>query len=176
MERSKEHRLIARMSAVAVFGALSFVLTAFCQIPYASGAGYFNFGDVIDLVGAILFGPVEGALIGIIGGTFSDLFLGYMIFAPWSILAKGLMGLISGLLYIVLKKHKLLRFISLFVGATFEILVYMLCYYLNFGMAGLLSSAFDCVQAYASALIASFLYFALEKAKINEIFAHKEKS
>lgn len=176
MEKSKEHRLIARMSAVAVFGTLSFVLTAFCQIPYASGAGYFNFGDVIDLVAAILFGPVEGALIGIIGGAFSDLFLGYMIFAPWSVLAKGLMGLISGLLYIVLKKHKIVRFISLFFGATSEILVYMLCYLLNFGMAGLLSSAFDCIQAYASAFIAIFLYLALEKAKISESFARNKKN
>ena len=170
METSKEHRLIARMSAVAIFGALSFVLTAFCQIPYAGGAGYFNFGDAIDLVGAILLGPIEGALIGIIGGAFSDLFLGYAIFAPWSVLAKGLMGLVAGALYIVLKKHKTIRFISLFIGATFEILVYMLCYYLNFGMAGLLSSAFDCVQAYGSAIIAIPLYLAVEKAHVVEHF------
>jgi hypothetical protein len=52
----------------------------------------------------------------------------------------------------------------------------MLCYYLNFGMAGLLSSAFDCVQAYGSALIAVFLYLALAKAKVNEIFGPEEKS
>jgi uncharacterized membrane protein len=176
MERSKEHRLIARMSAVAIFGALSFVLTAFLPIPYAGGAGYFSFGDTIDLVGSLLLGPVEGALIGIIGGAFSDLFLGYTLFAPWTVLAKGLMGLISGFLYIVLKKHKIIRFSSLFIGATFEILVYMLCYYINFGFAGMLSSAFDCVQAYGSAILASLLYLALEKAKVDEIFARGEKS
>jgi len=175
MGTSKEHRLIARMSAVAIFGALSFVLTALFPIPYAGGAGYFNFGDVIDLLGAILLGPIEGALIGIVGGALSDLFLGYAIFAPWSILAKGLMGSVAGLLYLVLKKHKIIRFTSLFVGATFEILAYMLCYIANFGLPGLVNSAFDCIQAFGSAILAIPLYLALEKAKAPSLFEETDK-
>jgi uncharacterized membrane protein len=170
METSKEHRLIARMSAVALLGALSFVLTALCRIPYGGGAGYFNFGDVVDFVGALLLGPIDGALIGIVGGTLSDLFLGYAVFAPWTLLAKGLMGLVSGFLYIVLKKHKIIRFTSLFAGACLEVLSYMLSYYLYFGYGGLINSAFDCVQAFGSAILAIPLYLALEKAKAPALF------
>ena len=154
------------MSAVAIFSALSFVLTAFCQIPYAGGAGYFNFGDIIDLLGALLLGPIEGALIGIVGGAMSDLFLGYAFFVPWTIAAKGLMGLAIGGLYIVLKKKKIIRFFSLFIGGTLEIFIYMLCYYVNFGYGGLVNSLFDAIQAYGSALLAIPLFLALEKAKV----------
>ena len=112
MAKSREHTLIAKMSAVAVFGALSFVMTAFLKIPYAGNAGYFNFGDIVTLLASMVLGPIEGALIGIVGGALSDLFLGYAFYAPWTILAKGLMGLATGFLYSVLKNKKGLRFIA----------------------------------------------------------------
>lgn len=166
MATSREHRLIRHMSAVGVFGALSFVLTAFCQIPYAGGAGYFNFGDLVNLLSSIVLGPFEGALVGILGGTFADLYSGFGIYAPWTMMAKGLMGLISGGLYIVLKNKRIWRFSSLFIGATFEILSYMICYYVLYGAGGMISSAFDCVQAYGSSALVIPLYLALEKSGI----------
>lgn len=170
MAKSREHALIAKMSAVAVFGALSFVMTAFLKIPYAGNAGYFNFGDIVTLLASMVLGPIEGALIGIVGGALSDLFLGYAFYAPWTILAKGLMGLATGFLYSVLKNKKGLRFISPFVGGTFEVLAYLLCYYVLLGTGGLINSAFDCVQAYGSAIIAIPLYLAVEKAHVVEHF------
>lgn len=171
MATSSEHHLIVHMSAVAIFGALSFVLTAFCQIPYAGGAGYFNFGDIVNLVSALLLGPFEGALVGILGGTLADLFSGYVMYAPWTLLAKGLMGLAAGGLYIVLKNKHFWRFTSLFSGATLEILSYMIGYLVLLGNGGLLSSAFDCIQAYGSAIVAIPLFLALEKTKVSERFA-----
>jgi len=158
------------MSAVAVFGALSFVMTAFLKIPYAGGAGYFNFGDIVNLLASMVLGPLEGALIGILGGALSDLFLGFGVYAPWTVLAKGLMGLTTGLLYNVLKNKNILRFVSPFVGGTFEVLAYLLCYYVLLGQEGIVNSAFDCVQAYGSAILAIPLFLALDKAKVVERF------
>jgi uncharacterized membrane protein len=119
MERST-HQKILRLTGVAVFAALSFVLTRFAAIPYAGGAGYFNFGDVVTFFVAMAYGPVEGALVGIIGGTMSDLTAGYAAFAPWTLMAKGVMGLLTGLLYIVLKNHKIVRFVSPFIGKKLD--------------------------------------------------------
>jgi uncharacterized membrane protein len=161
-----ESETIRRMAAVAIFGALSYVLTAFAAIPYAGGAGYFNFGDIIDLLAALLLGPLEGALVGILGGALSDLSMGYAIYAPWTILAKGLLGAVSGLLYIVLKKHKVMRFSSLFVGAILEILAYLPCYLLYLGEAGLVNSLFDCVQSFGSAFLVLPLFLLLEKTRV----------
>jgi uncharacterized membrane protein len=162
MERST-HQKILRLTGVAVFAALSFVLTRFAAIPYAGGAGYFNFGDVVTFFVAMAYGPVEGALVGIIGGTMSDLTAGYAAFAPWTLMAKGVMGLLTGLLYIVLKNHKIIRFVSPFIGAIAMILIYLGSYIVIYGYGALLGSAFDCLQGFGCAGLAIPLYLAVAK-------------
>lgn len=165
MARS-EHETIRRMAFVAAFAALSYILTAFPSISYAGGAGYFNFGDIINLLAGLVLGPLDGALVGILGGTLSDLSMGYVMYAPWTFLAKGLLGMASGFLYIVLKKHKILRFSSVFVGAALEVCAYIPCYLLYVGTPGLMNSLFDCVQAFGSAIVVIPLFLLLEKTRV----------
>lgn len=167
---SSEHSRILRMCLVGIFGALSFVLTAFCQLPYAGGAGYFNFGDVIALFASLALGPIEGMAIGIIGGCFGDLFLGYAAFAPFTILAKGLMGLISGFLFKFLHKQKIWRFIAPYCGSLIMILVYMLAYAIIDGYGVYLSSAFDCLQGFVCASLCIPLYLAIERSGLLKRF------
>ena len=157
---------IFRISAVAIFSALSFVLSAFCAIPYAGGAGYFNFGDVAALFAAMAFGPIEGALVGVIGGTLSDLFLGYVGYAPFTIIAKCLMGLAAGFLFSALKKHNIIRFVSPFVGSLLMVGTYLVAYVIYLGWGSLLSSAFDLIQGLGCSAVAVSLYLILEKAKL----------
>jgi uncharacterized membrane protein len=162
---NKEHRLIAKMTGVAIFAALSFVLTAFCMIPYPGGVGYFNFGDIVDILASFLFGPLEGMLVGMIGGVTSDLLLGGA-FALWTLFAKGLLGLSSGFFFVLLRKRKILRFLGGLLGAALEVLVYMLAYYVMEGYGGLYQSAFDCLQAFGSFAVAIPIYLLLEKTGI----------
>lgn len=161
MERS-EHDTILRLSGVAVFSALAYVLTAFCLVPYPGG-GYLNFGDVVTFFVSLAYGPLEGALVGIISGSMGDFTAGYAAYIPFTIAAKGLMGLVTGLLYIVLKKHNIMRFASPFVGATLMILVYMGAYAVLIGKGVYLASAFDCLQGYGMAALSIPLYLAVEK-------------
>lgn len=159
-------QFIFRIAFSGVFAALCFVLTAFCQIPLPSGVGYLNFGDCVTLFASMTLGPIEGALVGMIGGSMGDLFLGYASYIPFTILAKCLLGVFTGLLFLLLKKHKALRFVSPFVGATSMILIYMLAYYLIEGPGVYLSSAFDCLQGYSMALISIPLTIAIEKSGV----------
>ena len=46
--RSKTSVIILKISFIALFSALIFVCGAFLAIPYAGGAGYFNFSDICD--------------------------------------------------------------------------------------------------------------------------------
>lgn len=167
---SSEHSRIVRMCLIALFGALSFVLTAFCQIPYAGGAGYFNFGDVVALFASMALGPIEGMAIGIIGGAFGDLFLGYAAFAPFTLLAKGLMGLLSGLVFHLLRKQKIWRFIAPYLGSILMILVYMIAYMVIYGKGVYLSSAFDCVQGAVCSSLSIPLYLVMEKTGLLKRF------
>ena len=168
MTENKSHQLLIRMCGVALFGALSYLLTALARIPYAGGNGYFNFGDAVDLLVAMVFGPLEGALVGILGGVLSDLTMGYAAYAPFTLAAKGLMGLVAGYLYIVLKNRKYIRFSSLFIGGLLEVLVYLIAYFVFLGAPGIVNSLFDLVQAFGSALLAIPLFLALEKSKVIE--------
>jgi uncharacterized membrane protein len=162
MKHLSDHGRLVRLCAIAIFGALAFVLTAFCAIPYGAG-GYFNFGDVISLFVAMSFGPLEGALVGIIGGTLGDVFAGYAVYAPFTALAKGLMGLVTGFLWMKLKKHKVIRFVSPYLGSVFMVAIYMIAYAIIIQEGVILSSAFDAVQALVSSSLAIPLYLLLEK-------------
>lgn len=164
-----ERQTIRRMTFVAVFGALSYLLTAFAKIPYFAG-GYFNFGDVINFFVSIALGPLEGALVGILGGALGDLTTGYAIYAPWTILAKGLLGISSGLLYIVLKNKKIIRFSPLFVGAIFDVISYLPAYWILIKEGWFLNSLYDCIQAFGSAILVIPLYLLVEKTGILKSF------
>lgn len=160
------NKILFRIAVTGIFAALCFVLTAFCQIPYAGSAGYLNFGDIGTLFIAMTLGPIEGAIVGMIGGSMGDLFLGYAAFAPFTLLAKGIMGLATGFLFLLLKKHRIIRFISPFIGATLMIGVYMIAYAVIEGPGVYLSSAFDCVQGYGMAVLSIIIYLPIEKSGI----------
>ena len=72
-DSNKTRKTILRMTYVAIFGALAFILTYFVRIPYPSDAGYLNFGDAVILLISMALGPVEGALVGMLAGSMADL-------------------------------------------------------------------------------------------------------
>lgn len=156
--------LIKKMTGVAFLAALSYVFTAFLAIPYAGGAGYFNFGDVVDILAALLLGPIEGMCVGILGGTLADLSSGFAVFAPWTMLAKGSMSLVTGLLFHILRNKKYLKFIAPFIGAVFGVLAYVPAYIIIYDVSAIAASTpFDCIQCFGAAIVALAAYIPLNK-------------
>jgi uncharacterized membrane protein len=158
--------IIFRMSGMAIFSALAFVLSAFCAIPYPGGAGYFNFGDVATLFVAMAYGPLEGALVGIIGGTMSDLFLGWASYAPFTMIAKGLMGIVTGLLFQMLKKHRIWRFAAPFIGSLLMVVTYFFAYLILVGWGACLNSLADFVQGFGCAAVSIPIFLLMEKTGV----------
>ena len=79
------------LTLVAVMIAMVFVVTRFAGITLAFG--YFNLGDSIVMVTAIVLGKRCGLLAGAFGSALSDLLTpGYVIFAPVTFVVKGLEG------------------------------------------------------------------------------------
>lgn len=99
---SKEKFHISATFALAlasVFGALVFVVTS--QIPPISipaTSGYFNLGEPVIYIAALVAGPLTGALAGGVGASLADVYLGFAVFAPGTLIIKGLEGAITGLL------------------------------------------------------------------------------
>ncbi|WAM34619.1 ECF transporter S component [Caldicellulosiruptor morganii] len=87
-----------------LLAAAVFVLTFTIKIPLP--AGYFNIGDVIIMLASILFGKGIGFLAGSFGSALADVTSGYLIYAPFTFIVKGLEGYICGIVFESLKKDK----------------------------------------------------------------------
>ncbi len=81
----------------AIFIALVFVATLIIQIPIPGTNGYVNLGDSFILLSAYFFGPVTGFIAGGFGSALTDIATGYGIWAPFTLVIKGLIGLFMGI-------------------------------------------------------------------------------
>jgi len=78
--------------------ALTFVATFLIVIPLPWTGGYFNLGDVAVILSGLLFGPTVGGIAGAIGPAMADFVAGYSVFVPATLVAKGLEGVVAGIL------------------------------------------------------------------------------
>lgn len=95
------------------------VSTLFIRIPLPGG-GYFNFGDVTVIFVGLYAGSLGGALAGGIGSALADL-IGFPIFAPVTLIAKGAEGLVAGL---GKGRGSVLNYLYPILGALLMVLAY----------------------------------------------------
>ena len=76
--------------------AVVFVLTKFTTISFT--IGYFNLGDIGIILTGYVLGGFSGMLAGGIGASLADLSSGFIIFAPVTLLVKGIEGYMLGVL------------------------------------------------------------------------------
>jgi uncharacterized membrane protein len=93
--RRRYVRAFNRIGIIAIFSAFAFLSTTFIRIPVPVSGGYFNIGDVFVMAAGILFGPLVGSLVGLIGPTASDA-VGYPQFIPATAVIKFTEGLLVG--------------------------------------------------------------------------------
>ena len=93
-----QQRISLIVAQAGVMAALTAVLTAFPQVYIPATRGYLNFGDIMIFVSAFTFGPIVGGFAGGIGSAISDVATGYAYFSPFTLVIKGLEGLIAGLI------------------------------------------------------------------------------
>ena len=148
-----------------LFAALGCVATMVLVVPSPTG-GYMNLGDTAVLLGAYLLGPVYGAAAGGIGPALADLFAGYGIYVPATLVIKALMGLTAALLFRLLRRKNW----SLLVcgGAAEAIMVAGYCLYdalLAGSLAGgLIGIPSNLVQAAFGLAASTFLALALKSS------------
>jgi len=84
---------------VAVYGvliALTAAVTYSSAAPFSPTKGYFNLGDSMVFFSALAFGWRAGAICGGVGSALADILLGFGIFAPLTLAAKGTEGFVAG--------------------------------------------------------------------------------
>lgn len=84
---------VKRLTLGGMLAALVAVFTAYVSVPIAGG--YFHPGDAMIALSAAVLGPYA-AIPAAIGSCLADLLAGYTIYAPFTFVIKGLVGLIAG--------------------------------------------------------------------------------
>jgi uncharacterized membrane protein len=87
------------LALAPVSTALVFVVTySTANFTIPATKGYFDFGDIIIFIIALTFGPTIGGLAGGLGSSLSDALSGSSIYAPFTLVIKGLEGYVAGYL------------------------------------------------------------------------------
>jgi uncharacterized membrane protein len=88
----------SNLAITAVFTALVCVVTIIFSIYVPATEGFFNIGESMVFLSALLFGPFVGAFAGGVGSILADLFLGFPHYAPATLVIKACEGGVVGML------------------------------------------------------------------------------
>lgn len=154
----------------AMLIALVFLSTFFLNIklPIAANGGLVHLGTAMLFIASILFGPKKAALAGAIGMGLFDIVGGWTLWAPITIVARGLQGYIVG--KIAWSKGRNGTSIAFNVIATIVSIPFMIAvYYIGEGIlygnwiAPLASIPGDLVQNILGIIVAVPVCVALKK-------------
>lgn len=132
-----------KLCVISMLCALTAVVTWVLPIPMPATEGYVNFGDTIIFIGAAFMGGIPAMAVGGIGSMLADLFGGYMHWAGFTLVIKGIEGLLCGVIFRGLSKKvnaKISLFIAMFIAAVWMVIGYYFAGALMYGWAGSLAS------------------------------------
>ncbi len=168
---------VRKLVLTAMFAALVAVATMVVHIPMIATRGFINVGDTMIFTAAVLLGPWAGLVAGGVGSALADMLLGYAHWAPWTLVIKGLQGLLVGAL-----AHRYFRekrsvdtalLLALALGAAWMVLGYYLAagVILDFRVA-LTEVPGNIMQGVASVALAALLLQLLRHLRGLEKFWH----
>jgi uncharacterized membrane protein len=155
-----------RISLLALFCALVVVSTIIIRLPIPATGGYFNLGDTIIFIASVLLGPVFALIAGGVGSALADIFGGFAQYAPWTLVIKGIEGLIAGLLVGAFRANPktmtgtFLAFVSFIVAGLWMTAGYFGAEYVIYGLdwaPPMAELPFNLAQGGISAVIAGIL-------------------
>jgi len=173
--KMKNQSPIKKIVLTALFAALTCIATMIIRIPTPTN-GYLNLGDVFVLTSGLLLGPLYGTLAAGIGSCLADLFAGYLIYVPGTLIIKALTAFVASLIHKLItgkkEKYNLFSLISACVtGELFMVIGYLLYEAALPGInlaAALLSVPGNLMQGLAGVVICIPLIKLLKTAKITE--------
>lgn len=152
-----------------LFAALCCVGT-FISLPMPVTNGYVNLGDPFVLSAGFVLGPLWGALAGGIGSMLTDLLLGYTVYAPATLIIKGLVAFLAAVIFEALQKKPSVKpLASAVIAAIPAEIVMVLGYFLyeafilGYGLAAAGSILGNCGQGLCGIVIAAILSKFLKK-------------
>ncbi len=95
----QESNTMKEVAFTASFTAMVFLSTTLFYIALISSTGFFNIGEAFVYLAALLGGPIVGMIAGGLGAAMADMVLGYGVYAPATLILKGMEGFVAGFIY-----------------------------------------------------------------------------
>ena len=154
------------MCISGIFSALVFVITAYLHIPTYNG--YVHCGDGLIFIAACILPMPYSIMIGVLGALLADLLTGFAIWAPGSVVIKGILAILF-----TCKSNKIITKRNLFMllpAALISALGYYLYEALITGslVASLAGIPGSLVQAVASSVIFVDVGIAMDKYNVKK--------
>ena len=159
---------VKKLVTAALFAALIGVFTMSIRIPTPGTGGYIHPGDAVVILSGIFLDPVTAFLAAGIGSCMADLLGGYFIYAQITFTVKGLVAVVTSVVYFhVVSKGKSRKLAVLYGGIADILLVaggYFLFESVLYGLAAaFLSLSANGIQGISGLVIAGVLYPGLER-------------
>ncbi len=156
-------RKSTEIALAGVMAALVCVGTLIIRIPIPQTKGYINIGDSMIFFSALCFGFRVGGFAGGIGSALADLIGGFGNWAPFTLVIKGVEGLLVGKLA---EKNEIL---ALIVGGSEMVLGYFLVEIVLYGVGPAIAELpGNIFQAGFGIVLALLLYRTVGKILKNE--------
>jgi len=108
------------MTAIATL-----LVAPFLRIPSPYG-GVIHIGDSAIFLASVLLGPFAGAFVGGVGHFFANFIFGPQIFAPWTLVIKGIMGFLVG----AIAYRKTLKSVRLWLALICALVILLVGYFI----------------------------------------------
>ena len=153
---------LKKIVMTALFAALACVATMSIRIPTPGTSGYIHPGDAVVILSGVILGPVYGLLAGGIGSAMADLLGGYFVYVPITFAIKGLIALVSALVYQSVGKNSKSRYVAVILGGVIDIIFvaggYFVCEYFIYGAGAAASIPANIIQGVGGLVISCILY------------------
>jgi uncharacterized membrane protein len=151
-----------RVFLVILLAGATAALTIVVRVPIPGTGGYLNFGDIAVIFCGLFLGKKYGALAGGVGSALADIIGGFFIYAPITLVAKGLEGFLAG----AIGDRKLTIFLLPLAGLSMVAVYFIAELFLpGVGLGAALSEVpFNLIQAFVGAFGGFLVYRAVRKA------------
>lgn len=148
----------------ALLLAITVVFGRIFIIPIPWTHGNVNLCDAGIFIAAMLMGPLYGGVVGGFGGLLLDLISGYTQYAPFSFIAHGLEGLVTGWLYRRTGNKKFAQVCALAAGIIVMVLGYFVADSIMYKLtAGVLGIGTNILQGIVGAIVAVLVVPSVKK-------------
>ena len=163
--------------------AMIVVATMLIVIPSPFTGGYIHLGDAMIFLSVLILGWRYGAVAAGAGSALADLLVGYAVWAPWTLIIKGVMGAVMGL-FILKAMQKpgksilgvpVYQLIGMILAGCFMVAGYYVAEGVIYGnfVAAALGIPWNIVQFSVGTVIATILAAALYKTPARKFFTYQ---